>query len=161
MDNRYHEKIQLSTSDLDALKLIYPAIVGELEWIRSTAVRVLFWASSLTFVIVGWIVSNENVDSWQQRLALTLMVLGFLCVVSFLIGHLKRYFLSAATAINRAERAMNAFVIGAYLPDEPLLPNEWMVFGKTDWKEPIFQVAQPIIGILGLISIAAIWLAFL
>jgi hypothetical protein len=141
----------------DALGRIYSTVVNEMTEFRTTIAKILFGSAGAALLVVGWAVTTAPVLSLEKRIIFTIAILLFVVYSSYVTRKMERYFLDIAQVINRIDRIHLAFDVGAYHPEEALLPDHWRQFGHPSWKEPIFRAAYIGIAGIGLFGTVTVW----
>lgn len=142
---------------LSILSTIYTSMVGYTQEIRGTVERVTVWGCGLIFVIVGWMVSRENLTTPRDRIVSSCAVLLFGIILIATISALKRRFDGFAQVIRRVNEAQLVHQPGAYIEEVPLFPEHWKLYGSPQWSETIFRVSYVSLAVVTLFGIAAVW----
>lgn len=92
--------------------------------IRERSVQFVLWLSGLA-VGLGWILISEQIFTFYQKIALTLLITAlFVGALCFLWGLMKGANNNRNTLI-RHEEALKMYESGVYLPDKSLLPEAY------------------------------------
>ena len=98
--------------------------------IRDRSTQFTLWISGMA-IGLAWLLVSESTLSPPQRLALTMLAAVLYLGASFLIHALQKGSRGNREAMIRVERALGMHEKGCYLPDIPLLPDQ---YGQTARK---------------------------
>jgi len=140
------------------LSEIYSLVFQEMQEFRKNNIRLFFGLTGLIIFLLGWILTKENPIETKQKVIISVGIIVISFVYLYISKVIMKYFLQAASTIQKIDKIYGFYQKGKYIPNDTLLPKEWFSFGSKHWKEPMFIASNIGAIVLSLFSISLIWL---
>ena len=106
--------------------------------IRERSTQFALWISGMA-IGLGWLLISQATLSLSESIALTLLILALFAGTIYFIMGLRRGFLKNREALIKIERALGMHNPDIYLPDVPLLPQEYSRI-KRKWSDHFYTL---------------------
>ena len=133
----------------------YKEAVGNVRHFHNTAFRVATWGTTSLALFAGWLLKEQELTSFSERLGLILLAVGFVGALLIVQRNCSRLTRESYLVIIQVDKAFACFTKDAYLPGVPLFPRRWSRLGRTPFAKRLStSLMSPLI--IGLIIVHAI-----
>ena len=109
----------------------YKEAMNNLRHHQNTSLRIATWGTTSLAILAGWLLKEEGVLSWPQRLGLALVASGFVLSLWIVQRNCGSIVKQQFRIVIQVDKAFGCFTKGLYLPNESLFPVQWSMLKRT------------------------------